>query len=637
MVGGTKERENQEDAFAQRAIAESMLGGRERRESFDVLPVNQLRRQTEALLRHFENARSRSEEQMFDWPLLGSVREIYQRADILEIPADSLVKDFAAEETNEVGWYLGISVEYAIQRKWTDIHREAFRAVDESGKTTKSWQIVEHKLAVNLGSETERRTEVEKLTKYAEEVRARLKNADMWHYYIQHIEDMGGLTKFYFLANPITPRDLERDWNASPSLEERTENFITVGGVKFDKDKVLGQMQDSAISLFELIGHSEKEEWFNWLLKSKGMKHLIDSSLDETKKKELIEKWFGNPDKWVDIKKREGVKTVNEEKERGERGLLTERGNMFVRADEPESIRLMKERIAEFLGGSETAKLATELAWRKFRFYGCASTVGLEWVYDEKGNRKKVLMDLGGDSSDDIGKVTHPEGYQWYYAGKGRGGGPIGSLGKIKPFATDVLRATTIENYILPNGETLPIVSLWELKWKYGIRLGDVNFNRLPDRALTRPYLNMFMAAKGSEFGGGSFDTMTDEKITSPESFLTPGFWHTLWRNLDVGTTKAVVAFAGGTIKYPTDEELKNYKLEQVRVFLDGLLSQPLAKKWDSEKGTYGKSSMGGLISEEWLTKRATERIVTVANSSISGLNYQSKREQIHTKHNVQI
>lgn len=637
MADETKERESQEDAFAQRAIAESMLSSRERRESFEVLPANQLRRQTEALLRHFESARSRSEEQMFDWPLLGSVREIYQRAGILEVPADSIVKDFAAEETNEAGWYLGIPVEYATQRKWMPISREAFRAVDESGKTTKSWQIVEHKLTVNLGSETERSVEAEKLTKYAEEVRARLKNADMWHYYIQHIEDIGGLTKFYFLANPITPQDLERDWNASLSPEENTEALETIGGVVFDKDKALGQMQDSVFSLLELIGYSEKKEWFKWLLSSKGMEHIINSSLDNAEKEQLIEKWFGKSDEWMEIKKRKGVETADQEVQDKKRGLLTERGNLFVRGDEPDNIRLIKERIVEFLGGSETAKLATELAWRKFRFYGCASTLGLEWIYDEKGNKKKALIDLGADSSDDMGKVIHPDGYQIYYAGKGRGGGPIGSLGRIKPYATDVLRATTIEDYKLPDGTVLPIVSLWELKWKYGVRLGDTDFNRLPDRALIRPYLNMFMAAKGSEFGGGSFDTMTDEKISSPEPFLTPGFWHTLWRNLDVGTTKAVVAFSGGSIEYPTDDGLKNYKLEQVRVFLDGLLSQPLARKWDSEKGTYGKSSMGGLLSEEWQTKRITERIVTVANSSIPSLNYQGKREQIHIKHNVQI
>jgi hypothetical protein len=648
MSDETKERESQEDAFAQRAIAESMLSSRERREPFEVLPANQLRKQTEALLRHFEDARSRSEEQMFDWPLLGSVREIYQRADILEVPADSVVKDFVAEKTNEAGWYLGIPVEYATQRKWMDIPREAFRATDESGKTTKSWQVIEHKLAVNLGSEAERRAEAEKLTKYAEEVRARLKNADMWHYYIQHIEDIGGLTKFYFLANPITPQDLERDWNASSSPEENTEVLETVGGVVFDKDKALGQMQDSVFSLLELIGYSEKKEWFKWLLSSKGMEHIINSSLDNAEKEQLIEKWFGEPDKWTEIKERKGVETVDQEVQDKKRGLLTERGNLFVRGDESDNIRLIKERIVEFLGGGETARLATELAWRKFRFYGCASTLGLEWIYDEKGKKKKALIDLGADSSDDMGKVIHPDGYQIYYAGKGRGGGPIGSLGRIKPYATDVLRATMIEDYKLPDGSTansnLPgfdkefPTSLWELKWKYGIRLGDVNFNRLPDRALIGPYLRMFMAAKGSEFGGGSFDTMTDEKISSPEPFLTPGFWHTLWRNLDVGTTKAVVAFSGGSIEYPSDDGLKNYKLEQVGVFLDGLLSQPLAKKWDSSLEELGeKGILPGFGDKEWGSKTATERIILVANQSIRDLNYRGTRTEIHKKYNVQI
>jgi len=631
MVGETKERESQEDAFAQRAIAESMLSSRERREPFEVFPANQLRKQTEALLRRFEDARSRSEEQMFDWPLLGSVREIDQRADILKVSADSIVEDFAAEKTNEVGWYVGVPVEYAVQRKWMDIPREAFRAVDESGETIKSWQIVEHKLAINLGNETERRAEAEKLTKYADEVRARLKNADMWHYYIQHIEDIGGLTKFYFLANPITPQDLERDWNASSSPEENAEALKTVGEVVFDKDKALGQMQDSVFSLLELIGYSEKEEWFKWLLNSKGMEHIINLSLDNAEKEQLIKKWFGKPDEWTKIKNRKGVDTVDGEK--ASRGLLTERGDIFVRGDEPDNIRLIKERIVEFLGGSETAKLATELAWRKFRFYGCASTLGLEWIYDEKGNKKKALIDLGTDSSDDMGKVIHPDGYQIYYAGKGRGGGPIGSLGRIKPYATDVLRATTIEDYKLPDGTVLPIVSLWELKWKYGIRLGDVNFNRLPDRSLIGPYLRMFMAAKGSEFGGGSFDTMTDEKISSPESFLTPGFWHTLWRNLDVGTTKAVVAFSGGSIEYPTDDELKNYKLEQVRVFLDGLFSQPLAKKWDASPDAWGSPLVGG--DREMMPASVTDRIIVIAKSAIPELNYSKKRAGVQSSFRV--
>ena len=640
MAGEEKEREGFGGIFDQNGDTLSRLmeefQRRERRGPEDVLPTRVLQRRAEAFLEKVEGGRSKEEEQAFIYPLLHMAEQLYLRETNFRLPKDLIIGEFGAEPAPaNPEWYINVDPLMGFQRKPVDVERIIFRENNPDGTPGKSWSHIEHTMAIRLGSDMERNSEAEKIEKYIDGVFIRLKENSMWDMYFSNIENLPGLAKFYFTAATISNKDLETTYNLG-FVGELGETK-SKGGVEFDKEKIVGQMQDCALRLYEAIGYSEKKDNFINLTKEDGWKYVIDHSLSEEEKNRIFKEWFGNPSGWVEYGKRkldeenDKKNDVKIEEGKGDRGKLTKHGNIF-RGETSQNIQEIRSGVVEFLGGGDAAKLAEKLAWRKFRVLGLASQYGNEpYVVDDKG-KWQWMTEMGGDVSDDMVKVINPQAYQLTYARKFRGGGPAGSLGKIKPFAVDVFRGVVFgKGYKLPDGSIIDRdISLRELMWKKGLRLGDIDYGALSERPLIRPYLSVFMAGKGKELGGGAFDKMTDEDAPpSPDILVSPGTWHGLWKALDVGITSAVV-FLGDMERYTNDpnriETVRQYKLDQVRAFLDGILSMPIMRKWDSNKETWGKSSLIPLLGDEdWSAVAPSDRFVAIANYSIPGLNYKRR------------
>ena len=630
MAGETIEGEGFGGVFDQNGDTLSRLmeefQKRERRGPEDVLPTRVLQRRAEAFLEKVEGGRSKEEDQAFIYPLLHFAEQLYLRETNFRLPKDLIIGEFGAEPAPaNPEWYINVDPLMGFQRKPIDVERIIFRENNPDGTPGKSWSHIEHTMAIRLGSDVERNSEAEKIEKYIDGVFIRLKENSMWDMYFSNIENLPGLAKFYFTAATISNKDLETTYNLG--FVGEPGKIESVGGVKFDEERVVGQMQDCALRLYEAIGYSEKKDNFINLTKEDGWKYVIGHSLSEGEKSKIFKEWFGDPSKWVEYGKRkldeedDKKNDVKIEEGKGNRGKLTKHGNIF-RGETAQNIQEIRNGVVEFLGGGDAAKLAEKLAWRKFRVLGLASQYGNELYLNEKGVLQ-WMTEMGGDVSDDLVKVINPQAYQYTYARKFRGGGPAGSLGKIKPFAVDVFRGVVFgKEYKLPDGTIIGRdISMRELMWKKGLRLGDIDYGALPERPLVRPYLSVFMAGKGKELGGGSFDKMTDEDAPpSPDILISPGTWHGLWKALDVGITPAVV-FLGDMEKFANDpnrtETVRQYKLNQVRAFLDGILSMPIIRKWDSDKEAWRGTDLLG--------RTSSSRIVEIANVSIPDLNYKKR------------
>lgn len=639
--------ENGEEAAKQNNHFEDFeIRGRGR--EYESVPTKFLTRKTEKALVRWEEERNEELLRNREYGVLNGLLAIEGRVDDFQISTSEIVDAYGAEPVEGYdGWYTGFSIgDYALERRPVEVKRIISEERDASGKTVKTTARNEKKMSYRLGSDTEREQETEKIAKYAASVEARLKFGSMRHMYFQNIENIGGLANFYFIANMITREDLEAYYNmpfAGEIGRVVTKGGVEIGGERNEKEKgkELGQMVELAQRLYEVVGLSEDPTKFvNELKNSEGWGLIINHGLPQDEQDKICSEWFGTPEQW---KKTEdgrrfddGEKTIDLES--ANRGKLTKNGNI-LRGDTPEHIQEIREAVAEFLGGGEAAKLAENLGWWQFRITEQASYYGCQMYKDEKG-RWTWTTEMGGDVSSDEVKVINPAAYQDVYTRKGRGGGPVGSLQKIKPFAVDVYRGIAFEKgYVLPDGSTVDHdISLRELIWKHGLRLGQVNYKALPERPILRPYLSMFMAGREKI---GTFVTETDESIMSPEMFLTPGFWHNIWKSLDVGITTAVV-YKGNLENASKDPNkattVKEYKLSHIRAFLDGMLSTPLAKKWDTrpeEFGEYGALPFTG--DKEWASKTTTDRIILIANEIIPELKYSNTRRNIHKTYNVKI
>ena len=633
---------------------------RGRGREYESVPTKFLTRKTEKALTRWEEERNEELLRNREYGVLNGLLAIESRVDDFQVSADEIVHEYGAEpvEGND-GWYTGFSIsDYALERRPVEIKR----VVSEEIVDGKVKQVVrpERRMAYRLGSDVERSKETEKIERYAASVESRLKFGSMRHMYFQNIENISGLATFYFIANMITREDLDIFYNmpfAGEIGRVVTKGGVEIGGERNEKEKgkELGQMVELAQRLYEVVGLSEDPTRFiNELKNSDGWGLVVNSSLPKEEQDKIFKDWFGDPVKWTsmekgrrfdsleDVAKGTGKRTVDEETSSGQRGKITECGNIF-RGDTPEHIQKTRAAVVEFLGGSEVAKLAENLGWWQFRITEQASYYGCQYykIIDKDG--KEVgswAAEMGGDVSSDEVKTINPAAYQDVYRRKGRGGGPIGSLQKIKPFAVDVYRGIAFEKgYKLRDGTVIDHdVSLRELMWKHGLRLGGVDYKALPERPILRPYLSMFMAGREKI---GTFVTETDESIMSPDMFLTPGFWHSFYRSLDVGITAAVVYKGNleGASKDPNKATtVKEYKFSHVRAFLDGMLSTPLAKKWDTRPEEYGAAlAIPFAGDKEWLSKVITDRIITLANDTIPGLNYSNNRINIQKQYGVKI
>jgi len=384
----------------------------------------------------------------------------------------------------------------------------------------------------------------------------------------------------------------------------------------------------------------------------------LNPSIFESK---VFKDWFGKPDEWrpnapkddwkgLNATERAQYRTEKEwetEKANGSRGKFTGiAGNVMAKDDDPTYPRKLREKVAEFLGNSPTAKLAVEMGWRNYRLFGCASQVGYEW-YPDSGweDGLMVKIPLGQDVADDFGKVLRIDGYDWFYKHYNRGPFPKGEHNQLTPLATDILRALPF-NYKVNYKDEDEIPSrktLYTAIFRDGILPNEINTESLFDRSISGGYLRIFMAT-GGEYGKGSLDILAAPVGDRPDPYLEPSYWETLQSKLKVGVTKDTYATyvretklnsprKGASLPDPNDLSssafevgFNEYKLEKIRTRLDGIFAEAESAKWDTDVKSYGKQDKLTRgkhgIAAQTEGKFDSARIIDVANETLPGLSY---------------
>jgi len=623
---------------------ERLMGERE--------PVPFMELQTLGLVAEYERAEgSRQEEGAIEWPLTIQLQSLNQRKISMRYPIGTLVgyggaQPIAVEDMGDGNWHIGVPGSYGFESR-----------IIETNKGLKE--------AVDLGDDTKRKEQVDRIEKFTRQVFSRMKFASLYgHLFKKSIESINNLATMYLASVDIGREDMSALLTLPACPEDFGKTLESVGGVKYESERALGKMIVSAWQIFNATGLSEKPELFKDFVAQPGWKANVVVPGNEN----VFKQWFGDPDSWTPgLVSREGwdpsitarwdgdedkgeKNTLKEENRiRGSRGPLLQWGDIFVREDSYENPVLYRKAVAEFLGNSETAKKAVDLAWKYFRLFGSADFVGYEWYAKNEKNIKTgktetqihAAIPLGSDFTSDLGKIIHPDEYFEFYHKNSRGGLPRGSYAEVTPFAVDALRGINFgDGYILPDGTKLENrPSLHDLLFIYGVPPDKISFNKLSERAIQSPFLRFFMAAKGDEFGKGSFDK-TSSKIESPEPFLSPGFWEKLMSDFHVGVTKENVAWVNyiksygvQSYKLPGEGEVREYKLEGIRTLLDGIFADEITKKWDSEPDRWSTTVMakgarggGAVSSKENKGTFVSQRIIDIANAAIPDLKYPETR-----------
>jgi hypothetical protein len=350
-------------------------------------------------------------------------------------------------------------------------------------------------------------------------------------------------------------------------------------------------------------------------------------------------------------------------------------GNIWKEAS-PEYERELVKRVATFLGGTRTAELAAETGYRNYRLQFMASMVGYEYyptfVKDAVGNltnvptgKLEIMIPIGTDTTDDTQKALRIAEYEKYYSDLSRWAFPRGEHDKLLPLATDIMRGIpVIDISDLDTGKTVKRKTLYDYIFKDETWPDEIPFDKLPERALCSGYLRLFMAT-GGDYGKGSLDILA-APVTSAEEYLNPSYWGTLQSKLNVGVKKDTVANFVNEMKRIVkpenvnnldlpeeiktvirsnyemdspefDNAFKQYKLEIIRIRLDGIFAEAESVKWgDTKKEAYGAPGAmttlskrpQGISGEEKEGKYNTLRVIEVANEALPGLKYDLKRLQ---------
>jgi hypothetical protein len=571
---------------------------------------------------------SREEEGAIQWPESINLQQLATQEVAMKYTISVLTGYGEAKPVDDMtGWYTNVPPTYGFETKTVRVGEKK--------------EDFTYETRVRLGDDTERKNRADRISKFTREAYARMKFAGLYgHLFKKSIESISNLSALYLSSVDVRPSDVSALLSLPACPEDYGQTLKSVTGKEYPQGVALGRMMTTAWQIFNAVGLSEKPELFTQFVSQPGWQKNIGS--DTTK----FQEWFGNPTAWkksvepatwspgqTDVRDKETwIKETSENK----RGKLTAWGNIFVREESYEMPREFRAKVVEFLGDSETAKTAVDLGWKYFRLFAAADYVGYEWYFDNEDGQLHATIPLGADLTADFGKVMHPDAYLEMYHKNSRGGVPRGEYGKINPMAVDVLRGLQFgDNYKLSDGTVLKKPSLYELLFVHGVQPDQINYNRLPERAIIGPYLRFFMAAAGQEYGNGVFDMMTD-KITSPDPYLSPAFWEKLRSKLNVGITAENVGWfnylknpANG-YKRAGEEDVAAYRLEMIRVMLDGIFAEEISKKWDSEPDKWGVSWEGqvgneealGVSSEKGKGRFVSHRIIDAANNSISDLNY---------------
>lgn len=641
--------------FQQEQLArERLLGERE--------PVPFMELQVLGLLDNLEKAEGdRQEEGSVEWPLTIQLQGLVSRRASVRYPIKVLENYGRASKVTDKNlgdgnWYSGVPSSFGFESKII---------VDASGNLRE---------VVDLGNDDQNNEKnrgklAERIKKFTRNVFARMEFSSLYgHLFKKNIEAISNLATLYLASVDVGREDLKALLTLPACPEDFGKELESMGGIKYETETALGHMIVSAWQIFNATGLSEKPRLYKDFVGGTG-KAGWQKNVVAAGKEEIQEQWFGNPDNWTpglatreewylskdrnarwDGKTSKGERnTLEEEKAAGVRGELTKWGNIFVREESYANPVEYREKVIEFLGGSVTARKAVELAWRYFRMFGSADFVGYEWyaeyVKDPKTGQKTkdivihAAIPLGSDFTSDLGKIIRPDEYFEFYHKNARGGLPRGAYGKVRPFVVDVLRGIQFgDGYKLPDGRVLTDrASLYELLFIYGVPPENLDYDKLPERAIQSPYLRIFMAAKGAEFGMGSFDK-TSAKIESPEPFLSPAFWEKLMSDFHVGITKENVAWrtfirnnGAKPYKLPEEMEVRQYRLEGIKTILDAIFAEEITKKWDEKPENWGADFLGklgvrGITKKGAVGKYIVQKIIDAANEAIPDLHYSIDR-----------
>lgn len=330
------------------------------------------------------------------------------------------------------------------------------------------------------------------------------------------------------------------------------------------------------------------------------------------------------------------------------------------------------------------AETARRIGYLMFRLFLLADKEGYELLEAEKkGNRLDPFDGLdvvfeNAPAGSDFGKLMYPALYMCKSFRKGRNfAPPIGYLNSRKFYPrlmVDFLRqvAAPTEVAVKENGKEIKIVenrSLMERWWGYreeelvvtvfdengkegkikrkyldepALRLGDlpwedfnevITFDEEAADIMGLPvggyhhevfkgfWLTGFMGGRD----GGTFDLISDT-VHDPKDLLDEGWWRKFYKLLDVGIKPGVAlngVFRGTPSKREQSMRVKRLILGVIRAYITGVLHQPEAKRWDTEREAWGREGILGFGgNREAVGRYLTDRIIETANNAIPGLNY---------------
>jgi hypothetical protein len=543
-------------------------------------------------------------------------------------------------------------------------------------------QLVEIML---VGSDTQRQELAVTLNQIRAEMMSRQDLVEMLRWVWGQTENLEGLVEFYY-KNSLTAEAMNRLCNA----EGRKDSIMgTEGGVKYREGNEFGDATSVALKCFEIAALSENVEELERLLKRPGIKELFnvtDQEIDDLFLKPenrggraintVLKTWIGEPWRWkksadprVDYKKlkddlieegkedewkkieattrltKDDVSRDVEENERnmGYRGLLTERGNILVEAEEWQDIEFVWQQVERFIGGGDKSPIFAHhdardvrfIAWEHLRITGMASDLGKQRYEDG------FHHDMGVMTSCDRVKVLFPEVFRYIYAylkPETRDFGPEGSLGKYpERFTVHYFKNWNLKTEEEEKGGKGKFGerTFQEMRWGYRkdgegpeepyYRLGELPWKRLPPKAYNVAALGAYIAGR-KEKGLYQWAMRTDwEKEGGLRAFKEASFWHQMAKHMGIAMSAQVVldgkfrGFYNGVREHDKQvkkglvkERVREYKKKYILAFWDGLRSLPQWKEWLASRPDEirGKTS-GDTISVPsiWVVKNRISKI----------------------------
>ncbi len=571
----------------------------------------------------------------------GSISE-YRIGDTISIVADrKSAMDHTIQDLKDLGFipesYDGSSdvvdftfPGYAYTKREEPVKIGSRRLKDKTGEVVNTEENWGNGTVFVVGTDNQRMTLRDVLTKVQAEMVAREDMVKKLRWVWNQTENLEGLVQFYFMGS-LTNESMDTLCNAEGRINGLK---ATEGGAEYREGHEFGDATSVALQCLELAALSEKPKEFEELVKSLGIKFLFratDQEIDDiflapadrenrNLKPELV-KWLGEPWTW-----KKGVRNGKVDMVSEKRGLLTEKGNILVKAFWTDAEYLFTQ-IERFLGGGPEAKRtfarkdardARFEAWGFLRVSGMASDMGGQKYHVGASAELRrpegdyIHHEMGGMTSCDRVKVIAPEVFRQVYRylkPENRAYGPDGSLGKYPDrFTVPYLKTWTIKTEF---GER----TFDEMRWGYrarkekdlvtgefvnlpeepAFRMGELEWKKLHPKTYNQAALGPFIAGR-EKIGLFQYVMNTAWRM---EELKDPTFWEKFGANMGISINEQTV-FNGrlrGLYNGIEDHDegarkasvlaVRNYKKQFLRAFWDGLRSLPQWREWLSSKADH--------------------------------------------------